>query len=297
MPLCFITDTDYSNEDFPSGACILDYLRCSITFKTPKELLDVVEFVIKQITSNRIESISKILRIKNGFNNILKWNREKMSDYNYVDLKMNVIFNNKNKTKCQIVELQFLLEFLLHAKKIGHKYYGIKRKDVQIHSVCNIMYNTNNDYNRYKGKILQIIRDKDINQLGKHLFLRPNCILSMIGDRNGPYLYEAGQTGSIKMFELFLGCIFHFGEILLNEKKPLDYNVGCYKNYDKSDKSEINSCISKNHKLFVQKYLNFALGDAPCADWLNFVKCICIQIQTYRCLYCVFLYVFSLCVM
>ena len=263
-----MTDTDYSKEDFPSGACILDYLRCSITFKTPKELLDAVEFVIKEITNNKISSISKILRIKNGFNSILKWNSEKISDYNYVDLKMNVIFNNKDKTQSQIVELQFLLDFLLHAKKIGHKYYGIKRKDVQIHSVGNIMYNTNNDYSRYKGKILQIIRDGDINSLGKHLFLRPNCVLSMINDKNGPYLRDIGKTGSIKMYKLFLDCIFHFGEILLNEKKPLNYDAGCYKNFHKS---KINDYVS-NHKIFVQKYFNFTLGDGPCITPFEFVK-------------------------
>ena len=93
----FIADTDYSREDFPSGACILDYLRCSITFKTAKQWLDGVEFTIKQIETKKIESISKILRIKNGFHNILKWDREDISQYNYVDLKMNVIFHNKSK--------------------------------------------------------------------------------------------------------------------------------------------------------------------------------------------------------
>ena len=279
--LSYITDTDYSKEDFPSGACILDYLRCSITFKTPKELLDAVEFVIKQITNNKIGSMSKILRIKNGFNSILKWNSEKISDYNYVDLKINVIFYNKDKTQSQIVELQFLLDFLLNAKKIGHKYYGIKRKDVQIHSVSNIMYKTNNDYSRYKRKILQIIRDRDMNQLGKHLFLRPNYILSMISDEHGPYLCDVGRTDSIKMFELFLDCIFHFGEILLNEKKPLNYNVGCYKNFDTSNTDYYVS----NHKTFAQKYFNFTLGNTPCVDQFEFVKYTCIHIHIYAVIY------------
>ena len=278
--IIYNTDTDYSNEYFPSGACILDYLRCSITFATPKELLDGVEFTIKQIETKKIESISEILRIKNGFNSILTWDRKKISDYNYVDLKMNAIFHNKNKTECQIVELQFLLDFLLNAKKIGHKYYGIKRKDVQINSVCNIMYNRNNNYDRYQAKIKQIIKDKDMNQLGKHLFLRPNCILSMIDGRQGPYLCNVGREGSIEMYELFLDCIFHFGEILLNEKKPLNYNIDCYTNYDRWDKSIVDSCFA-NHKLFVQKYFNFALGGLPCISDGIFVKYI------YTVYYCV----------
>ena len=268
----FITDTDYSSEDFPVGACILDYLRCSITFETPKELLDAVEFVIKEVTNNKIKSISKILRIKNGFNSIIsKWDRENISSYNYVDLKMNVIFNNKNKTESQIVELQFLLDFLIKAKKMGHKYYGIKRKDVQINSVGNIMYNRNNNYDRYQLKISQIIKDKDINQLGKHLFLRPNCILSMIRHIDGPFLFHVGREGSIEMYELFLDCIFHFGEMLLNEKKPSNYNVGCYTNYNKYSKSSVDSCVA-NHQLFIQKYFNFSLGGKPCIYENTFVK-------------------------
>ena len=159
------------------------------------------------------------------------------------------------------------------AKKIGHKYYGIKRKDIEINSVSNIMYNTNNNYNKYKIKILTIINDKDINQLSFHLFCRPNCILSMINFEDdecggGPYLYYVNESNSYKMSSLFLDCLFHFGEILLNEKKPLNCNIGCYNDFEKN---KINSILS-NQKVFVQKYLNFSLGDEPSIGTLKFVK-------------------------
>ena len=273
----FFIDTDYSNELNPSGACILDYLRCSISFKTAKELLETVQLVIDKIENNTVDSISKILRIKNGFENTLNFDGKNLSSYNYVDLKMNVIFNNENKTECQIVEIQFLLDFLLKAKKLGHKYYGIKRKNVEINSVSNIMYSTNNNYSKYKNKILEMINDYDINQLGTHLLLRPNCILSMIYYNNSgyrkncsfPYLYIIGQTNSLKMFELFLDCIFHYGEILLNEKQPLNYNVGFYDDFNNKDKID-NSLLK--HNLFIQKYFNFSLGDYPLIDEFGFVK-------------------------
>ena len=278
----FRTDTDYIKEEFPSGACILDYLRCSITFKTPKELLDAVEYLIDEIENNKIESLSKILRIKNGFENILKWDGNNISDYNYVDLKMNVIFNNKDKRESQIVEIQFLLDFLLYAKKIGHKYYGIKRKDVEIHSVCNIMYNTNNNCEKYKNKILGMINGKNVSQLASHLFLRPNCILSMIGDKerheSRPYLFSIGYIRDFKMYELFLDCLFHFGQVLLNEKKPKNYNIGIYDNYstrpdkEEEEEEETDNILSKQ-QLFVEKYLNFSLGDSPCINPYYFVKC------------------------
>ena len=124
---------------------------------------------------------------------------------------------------------------------------------------------------RYQAKIKQIIKDNDMNQLGKHLFLRPNCILSMIDDAwSGPYLNIVGYNGSIEMYELFLDCLFHFGEVLLNEKEPLNYN----ENYHMFDKNVVNSCLA-NHKLFVQKYFNFSLGGIPCVSGYKFVKYIC----------------------
>ena len=270
-------DTDYSNEDFPNGACILDYLRCSITFKTPKELLDAVEFVIDEIENKKIESITQILRIKNGFNNILNWDGKNIEEYNYVDLKMNVIFNDKNNKESQIVEIQFLLDFLLEAKKLGHKYYGIKRKEIQVHSISNIVYNTYSENNKYKTKILSLIKNKDLNQFASHLFLRPNCILSMFTCPYKtwvPLLYDVGATQSLKVFSLFLDCLFHFGEILLNEKIPVNYNKGCYSNYNIYEyNADVTNNILKNHKLFVQKYLNFNFGQYPSIQTASFVKC------------------------
>ena len=59
-----LKDTDYSTEEFPSGACILDYMRCSIAFKTPKELLDAVEFVIDEIEMIRLNHYQNIANKK-----------------------------------------------------------------------------------------------------------------------------------------------------------------------------------------------------------------------------------------
>ena len=214
--------------------------------------------------------MSKILRIKNGFNNTLKWNPKKLQDYNYVDLKINVIFNNPNKTESQIVEIQFLLDFLLHAKKLGHKYYGIKRKDIQVHSVSNIVYNTYNNDVKYKNKIVSFIYNNDINQLSKHLFIRPNCILSMIcknkyGKEIVPLLHHILSNSTLLKAELlFLDCLFHFGEILLNEKKPENCNIERY-NTDDGYTNTID-------KLYIQKYLNFGYGSDPYISESSFVK-------------------------
>ena len=117
---CLIkSNTDYNTQEYPSVACIVDFLRCSITYNNTLSLLNGLNTFINNINDGKISSIIKILRIKNGFNNILTW--ESFNDAQYCDLKLNVIFNNDNTEEAQICEVQFLLKFLLKAKKLGHK--------------------------------------------------------------------------------------------------------------------------------------------------------------------------------
>ena len=176
-------------------------------------MLDSVEHAIKQITTGEVEWISEILRIKSGFCDILKW--QKLKDYNYVDLKMNVIFNNKKNTPVsQIVEIQFLLDFLLEAKKVGHKYYGIKRKEIQINSVNNGAYgahiNTDIgvvlesicsllDSNKYSKSKL-IIRVGMTNRL--HIGVRLHIIIECINHPNiFEFLHLPVQAGSVHVLD------------------------------------------------------------------------------------------------
>ena len=244
--------------------------------------------LIEKVENNEVECISKIVRIKNGFENIQSW--EKIDDYGYVDLKMNVIFNNKTKTQSQLVEIQFLLHFLLHAKKLGHKYYAIKRKDSQINAVGNIMYNEYNNYEKYSLKIETVVKEDNPNELAIQLFLRPNCIFSMIYFVHNiqftfaPYLHLVGISNSMKMYKLFYECLLHFGEVLLNEKKPENYNVGCYSDSNNPNKYSESDCHKKplKYKLFLQKYLNFTLGTGEAISSSTFVKlyydCTCFMV-------------------
>ena len=59
----------------------------------------------------------------------------KTNDYRYINMKINAIYNNRNKSQSQLIEIQFLLNFVLDAKKLGHKYYTIKRTDGQATAV------------------------------------------------------------------------------------------------------------------------------------------------------------------
>ena len=275
-----------------------DYLRCSVTFSTAKGLLKRLNEFIDQVENKKRKSISKIVRIKNGFKNVSKW--KTMNDANYLDVKINCIFNNKENTESQIVEIQFLLKSLLNAKKLGHKYYGIKRKNLFVNSINNVVYNSNNNYTKYQTKILSFISENNWNDLAKELFLKPNCILSMIKSRDSAYqhaplLAVVGKHDATrdKMYKIFIHFLFHFGEIILNEKAPNEYNVNCYNDLnDPFDKCHIvNIDQFKNeeeknrekgiitlkkapieHKVFLAKYFNFSMGSAPFVGERAFVK-------------------------
>ena len=128
---CIVKATsDYGQKEYPSCANILDFLRFSVTFDNVNDLLDGLnQFVydIKRGTVIKCIKPNGILRIKNGFNDIsTKW--KSVDDASYVDIKFNLIYVNKNTDESMIVEAQFLLLFLLKAKKMGHKYYSIVRQ-------------------------------------------------------------------------------------------------------------------------------------------------------------------------
>ena len=106
-----------------------------MTYDDIESLWNGLNLFKTQINNNQIDCImAPILRIKNGFTNVLNWNS--FNDAQYCDIKFNLLFTNNNEMnelrQSQIVEIQFLLKFLLKAKKMGHKYYGIKRTPCSI---------------------------------------------------------------------------------------------------------------------------------------------------------------------
>ena len=77
-----------------------------------------------------------------------------------------------------------------------------------------------------------------------------------------------GEKNRYKMFELFLNCLFHFGEIILNEKEPENISVIYNQDMDMKDFSTFDT----NNKLFLQKYFNYTRGREPVIRGSTFVK-------------------------
>ena len=110
--------TDYANRAFPSTACVLDQIRCSVTFEgdnlhglmftTLTELMDRIE-------KKQAGCIVEIVRIKNGLRDMHDW--KSVSDASYRDIKFNVIIKDSKTNKSMIGEIQFLTVYTLKAKK------------------------------------------------------------------------------------------------------------------------------------------------------------------------------------
>ena len=231
---------------YPNASCILDFVRCSATFDSVGALYATLNSFIKYVTQDkRSRIIIDIVRVKNGFNQVLNWQNSR--DCGYCDLKLNVIIYNKDTKRSTIGEIQFLLKWLLKAKKMGHKLYGIKRRSQFIQSNANLVYNVDGDYDKYKTKVNKLIDGGDFEGIGNELILQPNLILSIIRRNALPLLHFCYN---FKLHQLFLSNIFYFGEVVLNESIDKDKDKG-------DSNGDSNSKSKSKETLFISKYLNF----------------------------------------
>ena len=111
------SNTDYQNEEFPSCASIVDLLRCSVCFNDVETMLQTLDAFCDLIYDEKCSfCVTEIIRVKNGFNDIVRWKSE--NDANYCDVKLNVIIFDKQTNRAILGEIQFLLKWLLKAKKM-----------------------------------------------------------------------------------------------------------------------------------------------------------------------------------
>ena len=85
------SETDYVNRAFPQSASIVDFVRGSATFSKTKHLLSAFQLFAQKVSKNGNNNnnnsnndnnnnnnwcIKDILRVKNGFDEILSWNND-----------------------------------------------------------------------------------------------------------------------------------------------------------------------------------------------------------------------------
>ena len=153
----------------------------------------------------------------------------------------------------------------MKAKKLGHKYYGIKRKNLFINLIKNNIYNIDLNYDRYRIKLEALAKNGDINQLSNQLFLKPNTVLSMMvlkGESTSKYvpllwliaIMGMSSKKDCKMFELFVDCLLHFvNELLLQQPHPDDEDT----QQDTDSKDDADWESPPGAKLFLTRYFSF----------------------------------------
>ena len=87
----------------------------------------------------------------------------KLKQYRYRDIKCNVLIEYQKKRI--IGEIQFILKFMLNAKKRDHKVYELKRKDELFHSLHKQFYQDRNDREKLYDRLAAIGVNHNMNQL------------------------------------------------------------------------------------------------------------------------------------
>ena len=144
-----------------------DFLRCAVEFQNVKDMvkgLNKFRVLIENETDDKRKGcIDKIVRIKNMFNDIVSW--KDVKDYGYCDVKFNCIIKiGKYK---MLVEIQFLIDFMSLAKKIGHIFYGfVRNEDLYVKLSAMMKYHKNSENIVEKTRDLRnIIGTKDYHLL------------------------------------------------------------------------------------------------------------------------------------
>ena len=118
---------EYNLKEFPSVASILDLIRCSITFENVNSMFKAIECFQHKVLLKKAGCVKDILRLKNGFNKVRLWKESK--DYQYFDIKLNILIETNNNGNNIIGEIQFLTKWLLKFKQMAQKCYSIKRRN------------------------------------------------------------------------------------------------------------------------------------------------------------------------
>ncbi len=218
-------ENDYSHRHFPTTASIADFVRCSIVFSGGffcffsfslsahplsfdffsdcGECVNAIE-KLQSAAKSKKTPITAIARVKNMF----KGNkREKLGLYSYADLKLNVLFEKNGKS--MICEVQFLLDFMIFAKKLGHSIYEIQRNSEFIKNVYKLQTLFDNPWEELKAIALR----NDVKSLGNWLVYHRNVDFLVEENGKDTLVHALAKAGSKKGIEVLLSAFRN------NEKK------------------------------------------------------------------------------
>ena len=254
---------EYSDRPWPYNSNILDILRCSVVFSTPKDLMDGLNkfiLLVKYNSSKKFRCIKHILRIKNMFQSISNWNINNNDidnidwNINYCDIKLNVLIETY-KYK-MIGEIQFILNFMLKAKQMGHIFYGYVRNYDLYHQIHEITKSSNvNEIKQLHSKLKSIIVKKNYPALVR--FVLFGQLAKLNDDKNRDIVRKLIELCSKNNWEkgliLLKNCIsFHENEKQIEHKSG---NINDEKKEEFSNESKLHVQVSESNE-FQENMLN-----------------------------------------
>lgn len=202
------SQVDYVDAKWPRTAKLIDIIRCSITFNSCKEMYDALMVFKHRVDHNQGDCIKKILRIKNGFSTIKNW--KNTNDFEYRDIKLNVLISNNDNSKQIIGEIQFLLSLMLNVKQMGHSLYQITRRFEFVDSLKKLINHNNNNINE-TIKMKQVIKNKDYTSFKNQILLNNDTLLNMsLNNTDRPLLFDLFGNNWFKASKLFIGSVYHY---------------------------------------------------------------------------------------
>ena len=170
---------DYGTRPWPRCSHILDVIRCSCVFNTPKDLLIALKLICNEYSferrhnKNKYDTLQFIVRIKNGFKNIAinNINDCNLNEFNYCDVKLNMLISDRSGFQkiSMICEIQLLLSFMLKVKKNGHASYSFVRNENYFNDLSNSLNDLSNNETKIIKEIQRLMLSKNIRQLTIYL--------------------------------------------------------------------------------------------------------------------------------
>eukprot|EP01083_Nonionella_stella_P139374 425055_1 len=150
-------------------------------------------------------SLKKILRIKNMFLDNKRENGNEWDLYRYADIKMGVLMEYNGQS--MIVEVQFLLDWMLKAKSLGHGLYEIERNAEFIFDVNKIRHLAAKDDDNIDKSLREAIIKGNENALATLILNEAPVDLMKIDKTKNGLIHCAVESKHKKMVKFLLDTV------------------------------------------------------------------------------------------
>eukprot|EP01083_Nonionella_stella_P020026 55563_1 len=235
------TESDYFNAEYPTSAQLLDINRCSITFTSPRTMINALKLLIVNINDaehNRT-CIINIVRCKNGWQSFLN---EKDIKYQYNDIKVNVVIQSPRTKQAIIGEIQFTLDFMVQFKTSkSHALYSVERL-----SEFTDNFKAISPFLMDKNKqLFTLAINGDTKGISKYMInnnIKSDELLNIVNDKNQTVLAPICEFNHVKALKLVIHN-YSNNETLIKALQTGDTFVG---------DTPINYALKKNAKNVIQ---------------------------------------------